>query len=252
MEVKELDNKIAVITGSSRGIGAAIALKMAEKGADIVLNYHSDNSQKYIDDLSNKISNLGQEVISVQADIAQFSQAEKLIQKAIDEFGKIDILVNNAGITSDNLLLRMTEKDWDKVVDVNLKGVFNCTKSVIRKMMKQRSGKIINLTSVVGITGNAGQANYSASKAGVIGFTKSIAQELAGRGITANAVAPGFIITDMTDNLSDKAREKLLDKIPLKQLGEASDVAELVCFFASSRSDYITGQVINVDGGMVM
>ena len=251
MNDSDLKNKVAIITGSSRGIGASIALKMAELGADIVLNYNSDSSKKYIDDISKKIRKYGREVIAVQADVSKIEDAKILIDKAIGSFNNIDILVNNAGITSDKLLLRMDGNDWDKVMDVNLKGVFNCTKAVIRKMMKQRYGKIINLSSVVGISGNAGQSNYSASKAGVIGFTKSIAQELASRNITANAVAPGFIKTDMTEDLSEKAKKELLDEIPLARLGEGEDVAELVAFLASDRANYINGQVINVDGGML-
>ena len=248
----ELKDKVAVITGSSRGIGAAIALKLAKEGANIVLNYHSDSSKKYVDELIEKIEEYNQEVIAVQADVSKLDEAKKLIDKALNKFSKIDILVNNAGINSDNLLLRMSEDEWDKVMNVNLKGVFNCTKAAIKSMMKNRQGKIINLTSVVGIRGNAGQANYSASKAGVIGFTKSIARELAGRNITANAVAPGFITTDMTDDIPEKSKKELKDEIPLSRLGNGEDVAELVSFLASDRSDYITGQVINVDGGMAM
>jgi len=248
----DLTDKVAVITGSSRGIGASIALKMARDGANIVLNYHSDSSKKYIDDLIEKIKGFNREVIAIQADVSKMDEAKKLINEALDKFSKIDILVNNAGINSDNLLLRMSEDDWDKVMDVNLKGVFNCTKTAIKSMMKKRQGKIINLTSVVGIKGNAGQANYSASKAGVIGFTKSVARELAGRNITANAVAPGFITTDMTDEIPEDAKEDLINEIPLSRLGKGEDVAELVSFLASDRADYITGQVINVDGGMAM
>ncbi|MGM0410120.1 MAG: 3-oxoacyl-[acyl-carrier-protein] reductase [Bacillota bacterium] len=249
---KELANKVAVITGSSRGIGKAIALKLAENGANIVLNYNSDSSKKYIEENLKKIENLGSEVIAVQADVSKMAEAKKLINETIDKFSKIDILVNNAGITKDNLLLRMKEKEWDKVMDVNLKGVFNCTKSTIRHMMKAKKGKIINLTSVVALKGNAGQINYSASKAGVIGFTKSLARELASRNITANAIAPGFIKTDMTDEISDKAKEELKTEIPLSRLGKGEDVAELVSFLASDKANYITGQVINVDGGMAM
>lgn len=249
---KELANKVAVVTGSSRGIGKAIALKLAKNGANIVLNYHSDSSKKYIEENIKEIKNIGSEVIAVQADIAKMDEAKKLINKTIEKFSKIDILVNNAGITKDNLLLRMKEKEWDKVMDVNLKGVFNCTKTTIRHMMKARQGKIINLTSVVALKGNAGQINYSASKAGVIGFTKSLARELASRNITANAIAPGFIKTDMTDEISDKAKEELKSEIPLSRLGKGEDVAELVSFLASDRANYITGQVINVDGGMAM
>jgi len=248
----DLTNKVAVITGSSRGIGASIALKMARDGANIVLNYHSDSSKKYIDELIEKIKAYNREVIAVQADVSKMDEAKKLISESLNKFSKIDVLVNNAGINSDNLLLRMSENDWDKVMDVNLKGVFNCTKAVIKSMMKKRQGKIINLTSVVGIKGNAGQANYSASKAGVIGFTKSVARELAGRNITANAVAPGFITTDMTDEIPEDAKEELIDEIPLSRLGKGEDVAELISFLASDRADYITGQVINVDGGMAM
>ncbi|HKL76247.1 MAG TPA: 3-oxoacyl-[acyl-carrier-protein] reductase [Halanaerobiales bacterium] len=252
MSNDDLTDKVAVITGSSRGIGASIALKMARDGANIVLNYHSDSSKKYIDDLIEKIKGFNREVIAIQADVSKMDEAKKLINEALDKFSKIDILVNNAGINSDNLLLRMSEDDWDKVMDVNLKGVFNCTKTAIKSMMKKRQGKIINLTSVVGIKGNAGQSNYSASKAGVIGFTKSIARELAGRNITANAVAPGFITTDMTDDIPEDAKKELMNEIPLSRLGKGEDVAELVSFLASDRSDYITGQVINVDGGMAM
>ncbi|MGM0437810.1 MAG: 3-oxoacyl-[acyl-carrier-protein] reductase [Bacillota bacterium] len=252
MSNEDLNNKVAVITGSSRGIGAAIALKLAQDGADIVLNYNSDSSKKYIEELIKKIKGYNREVIAVQADVSKMDEAQNIINEALEEFSKIDVLVNNAGINSDNLLLRMSEDDWNKVMDVNLKGVFNCTKAAIRSMMKKRQGKIINLTSVVGIRGNAGQANYSASKAGVIGFTKSIARELAGRNITANAVAPGFITTDMTDDIPENSKEELIDEIPLSRLGKGEDVAELVSFLASDRSDYITGQVINVDGGMAM
>lgn len=252
MSNENLNNKVAVITGSSRGIGAAIALKLAQDGADIVLNYNSDSSKKYIEELIRKIKEYNREVIAVQADVSKIDEAKNIINEALEEFSKIDILVNNAGINSDNLLLRMSEDDWDKVMNVNLKGVFNCTKAAIRSMMKKRQGKIINLTSVVGIRGNAGQANYSASKAGVIGFTKSIARELAGRNITANAVAPGFITTDMTDDIPENSKEELIDEIPLSRIGKGEDVAELVSFLASDRSNYITGQVINVDGGMAM
>lgn len=249
---KELANKVAVVTGSSRGIGKAIALKLAKNGANIVLNYHSNSSKKYIEENIKEIENIGSEVIAIQADVSKLNEAKKLINKAIEKFSKIDILINNAGITKDNLLLRMKEKEWDKVMDVNLKGVFNCTKSTIRHMMKEKQGKIINLTSVVALKGNAGQINYSSSKAGVIGFTKSLARELASRNITANAIAPGFIKTDMTDEISDKAKEELKAEIPLSRLGKGEDVAELVSFLASDRANYITGQVINVDGGMAM
>ncbi|ACL69785.1 3-oxoacyl-[acyl-carrier-protein] reductase [Halothermothrix orenii] len=248
-----LKGKVAVITGSSRGIGAATAKKLAEKGANVVINYpfpgEKENTNKVVAEIENIT---GVEAIAVEADVSSLDAAKKLIKKAVDKFGKVDILVNNAGITRDNLLLRMKEEEWDSVINVNLKGVFNCTKAVVRSMMKQRSGKIINLASVVGIMGNAGQSNYSASKAGVIGFTKSIAKELSSRGITANAVAPGFIKSHMTDQLSDDVKEAMLNAIPLKKFGTVDDVASLICFLASPEADYINGQVINVDGGMVM
>ena len=252
MSTEKDNTKVAVITGSSRGIGADIALKLAQQGNNIVLNYHSDKSKENIEKLIEKIKGYDQEVIAVKADVSKMDQAKNLINRALDKFSAIDILVNNAGINKDNLLLRMSEEEWDQVMNVNLKGVFNCTKAVIKSMMKNRKGKIINLSSVVGIRGNAGQANYSASKAGVIGFTKSVARELAGRNITANAIAPGFIKTDMTDSIPEDAKKELLDEIPLSRLGKSEDVAELVAFLASDRSDYITGQVINVDGGMAM
>lgn len=247
-----LEGKVAVITGSSRGIGSETAIKLADAGANIVINYpfqaEKDNAEK----VASRIKSKGQKVIRVEANVAEFDQAKKLIQKSLHEFDKIDILINNAGITRDNLLLRMKEKDWDQVMDVNLKGVFNCTKAVTKSMMKQRSGKIINLASVVGIMGNAGQANYSASKAGVIGFTKSVAREFGARGITVNAIAPGFIKSHMTEELSKNVKKSLLDNIPLNEFGSQEDVANLILFLASPAADYITGQVINVDGGMAM
>lgn len=243
-----LKGKTAIVTGASRGIGKAIALKLAENGANIVLNYRSSS----IDDIINEIEAKGVKVVAVQGDVSISEDADKLIKAAVDNFGSVDILVNNAGITKDGLLMRMKDEDFDKVIDVNLKGAFNTIRAASTIMMKQRSGKIINLSSVVGLTGNAGQANYSASKAGLLGLTKSVARELAARGITCNAVAPGFIETDMTDVLSDKVKEGLLNNIPLKRLGKPEDVANLVCFLASQNANYITGQVMNVDGGMVM
>lgn len=247
-----LEGKVAVITGSSRGIGATTAVKMAKAGADIVINYpfpgEKDNAAKVVAE----IKKIGCKAIMIEADISNFEEAQAMAKKAIEEFGRIDVLVNNAGITRDNLLLRMKEEDWDTVMNVNLKGVFNCTKAVVRTMMKQRSGTVINLASVVGIMGNPGQANYSASKAGVIGFTKTIAKELSSRGITANAVAPGFIESHMTDNLTEDVKEAMLNAVPLQRFGLQDDVANLICFLASDEAGYINGQVINVDGGMVM
>jgi 3-oxoacyl-[acyl-carrier protein] reductase len=243
-----LKGKTAVITGGSRGIGKAIAIKLAEMGANIVVNYRSSS----IEEVLTEIKAFGVNAIGVQCDISNSEDADKLIKTAFAEFGSVDILVNNAGITKDGLIMRMKDQDFDSVINTNLKGTFNTIRSASSIMMKQRSGKIVNLTSVVGITGNAGQANYAASKAGVIGLTKSVARELASRGITCNAVAPGFIETDMTDSLSDKVKEATLGSIPLKKLGTTEDVANLVGFLASDLSNYITGQVINVDGGMVM
>lgn len=245
-----MQGKTAVITGASRGIGKAIAIKLAELGANIVINYRSSSSS--IEELIKEIEALGSKVIAVQGDVSIFSDAENIMKKALEAFGKIDILVNNAGITRDGLILRMKEEDFDKVVEVNLKGAFNCIRHVTPIMIKQKSGKIINISSVVGVTGNSGQLNYAAAKAGIIGMTKSAARELASRGINVNAVAPGFIKTDMTDVLSDKVKESTLNGIPLKRFGDTQDIAKVVIFLASSCSDYITGQVLNVDGGMVM
>jgi 3-oxoacyl-[acyl-carrier protein] reductase len=245
-----LKDKVAVVTGASRGIGKAIAIKLAELGANIVVNYRS--SKEAVEEVVKEIEAKGAKVLAIQGDVSKFSEAENIIKKAKEEFGRIDILVNNAGITRDGLLLRMKEEDFDSVIDVNLKGAFNCLRHVTPIMMKQRSGKIINISSVVGVTGNAGQVNYSASKAGIIGMTKSAARELAARGITVNAIAPGFIQTDMTEVLSDKVQESIKANIPLKKLGSPEDVANLSAFLASDSASYITGQVINVDGGMAM
>ncbi|MGM0471194.1 MAG: 3-oxoacyl-[acyl-carrier-protein] reductase [Bacillota bacterium] len=248
----DLTNQVAVVTGSSRGIGRAIALAYAQAGAKVAVNYPVEAEAENAEKVVSEIEDLGAEAVAIQANVAELSEAKSMMSTVKDKFGAVDIVVNNAGITRDNLLLRMKEEDWDAVIDVNLKGVFNCTKAVTKIMMKQRSGKIINIASVVGRMGNAGQANYSASKAGVIGFTKSIARELASRGIQANAIAPGFINSKMTEELSDEVTEKMLDEIPLDKFGEPEDVANLALFLASEKSDYITGQVINVDGGILM
>ncbi|MFD3155424.1 3-oxoacyl-[acyl-carrier-protein] reductase [Haloimpatiens sp. FM7330] len=245
-----LKEKVAIVTGASRGIGRAIALKLAEKGANIVVNYR--NNKEMADELVAEIEAKGVKALAIKSDISKFEDAENMIKQAVKEFGSIDILVNNAGITKDTLILRMKEEDFDRVIEVNLKGAFNCIKHASKIMMKQRCGRIINMSSVVGIVGNAGQINYAAAKAGIIGMTKSAAKELASRGITVNAVAPGFIRTDMTEVLSDKVKEEALKSIPLKRMGETSDIANVVAFLASEEGSYITGQVINVDGGMVM
>ena len=245
-----LKDKVAIVTGGTRGIGRAIALKLADHGANIVINYR--NSDKEAEELKAILEGKGVKVLTVKCDISNFEDSKNLMDKCKEVFGKIDILVNNAGITKDTLIMRMKEEDFDNVIDVNLKGTFNCAKHASAIMLKQRFGKIINMTSVVGIAGNAGQVNYAASKAGVIGLTKSLAKELGSRGITVNAVAPGFINTDMTASLSEKVKEEASKNIPLKRLGDPEDVANLVGFLASDSANYITGQVINVDGGMVM
>lgn len=244
----DLKGKTAVITGSARGIGRAIAEALAEAGANVVI---SDINQEASDATAKEIADKYQvEAIGVTANVAKKAETDELINKAIEKFGQIDIMVNNAGITKDNLLMRMSEDEWDAVLTVNLKGVFNGIQSVTRPMMKARSGKIINIASVVGITGNAGQANYSAAKAGVIGLTKTTARELAARGVNVNAVAPGFIATDMTDKLSDEVKENINTRIPFGKMGTAQDVANAVRFLSSEDAAYITGQVVNVCGGM--
>lgn len=245
-----LKGQVALITGASRGIGKAIATKLAENGAKIVVNY-AGNEQKAQETVDAIIS-AGGEAIKVKADVSNENDVKSMVKETLDTFGHIDILVNNAGITKDNLIMRMSEDDFDQVIDTNLKGVFLCTKSVIRHMMKQKSGKIINVSSVVGISGNAGQANYVSAKAAVIGLTKTTAKELATRNILVNAIAPGFITTEMTDQLTEEQKESMLNLIPLQKLGSAEDVANTALFLASDMSSYITGQTIQVDGGMIM
>ncbi len=250
MKLNMEERKVAFITGGSRGIGKEVATKFAENGYNIVINYVSDKTD--VEALRKEWEAKGVEALILKADVTKAEEVENVVKTAVDTFGKIDVLVNNAGITRDNLLMRMSEEEFDKVIETNLKGTFVVTKAVTKYMMKKRSGSIVNLSSVVGVVGNAGQCNYSASKAGVIGFTKSVAKELSSRNIRANAVAPGFIETDMTAVLSDAVKENIHNQIPLKRMGSAKEVANLVYFLGSDESSYITGQVINVDGGMVM
>jgi len=247
-----VENKLgtAIVTGASRGIGKAIALKLAEEGYNIVINYV--NGKESAEEVAKQAESLGAKVLVIQANISVADEVSNLVNETLKEFGTIDVLVNNAGITRDNLLIRMSEKDFEEVIDTNLKGAFLCTKAVSKPMMKQRKGKIINISSVVGITGNAGQSNYSAAKAGLIGFTKSIAKELAVRNITVNAIAPGFIETEMTAVLPEKVRDAFLSGVPAGRMGNPEDVANAVAFLASEKANYITGQVLNIDGGMVM
>ena len=245
-----LDGKVALVTGASRGIGRAIAIRLASEGAKVAINYAGNTAKA--EEVKAEIEKNGGEAILVQADISSTEAVDAMVEKVVEAFGQIDILVNNAGITRDGLLMRMKEEDFDAVINTNLKGVFYCTKPVSKLMMKKRSGRIINMASVVGLMGNAGQTNYAAAKAGVIGFSKSAAKELAARGITVNMVAPGFIDTDMTAAMTDKAKEMTLTGIPLNRMGTPEDVANAVAFLVSDNASYITGQVINVDGGMVM
>jgi len=244
----DLSDRVAIVTGSGRGIGQAIALKLAEVGATVVINDIGEAS--FVDSVAQEIKAMNRESLAILADISLSSDANRLVEETIATYGRVDILVNNAGITRDQLLLRMSDDDWDKVINVNLKSVFLCTRAVLRHMVKQRWGRIVSIASIIGIVGNAGQANYASTKAGIIGFTRSIAKEVASRGITANAVAPGFIDTSMTQQLEENQRQELKKRIPLGYLGTPRDVAEAVAFLASEEARYITGQVLNVDGGM--
>ena len=245
------NEKVALVTGAARGIGKEIAVKLAKEGYDVAVNYRTKTDE--LDALKAEIENdFGVKCALVQGDVASFEDAEKMVKETVEELGKIDVLVNNAGITKDGLFMRMSKEDFEKVIDINLVGTFNVTRNVIPLMIKQRSGRVINISSVVGVAGNAGQTNYSASKAGIIGFTKSLAREVASRNILVNAVAPGFIATDMTSVLNDTQKESINAQIPLKRMGSSEDVANLVKFLASEEASYITGQVINVDGGMIM
>jgi 3-oxoacyl-[acyl-carrier protein] reductase len=243
----DLEGNVAIVTGSARGIGRAIALELARRGADVVI---SDVEESMAGSTAKEVSALGRRSLAIGCDVSQREEVDKLVQETVKELGKLDIFVNNAGITRDTLALRMTEEQWSKVLDINLKGTFFGCQSAAKVMVKARRGKIVNIASVVGLTGNAGQANYSASKAGVVALTRTLAKELASRSINVNAIAPGFIETDMTKQLSEKARQAFLEKIPLSRPGTPEDVAKLACFLCSAESDYITGQVIPVDGGM--
>lgn len=244
------EGKVALVTGAGKGIGKEIALELARGGAKCVINYAS--SAAGAESVAEEIRAMGSEAMTYKCDVSDADAVQKMITDVMEQYGRIDILVNNAGITKDGLMLKMTEADFMAVLDINLKGAFNCMKAVTKQMMKQRYGRIINITSIVGIIGNAGQVNYAASKAGLIGMTKSAARELASRNITVNAVAPGFIETDMTDVLPDSVKEQLLAQIPMKKLGQTGDIANAVCFLADEKASYITGQVLQVNGGMAM
>ena len=246
----KLDGKAALVTGASRGIGAEIAKQLAKEGARVAVNY--SGSQSKAEEVVNDIVAAGGQAFAIQASVSDAENVTDMVKQTIEQFGSVDILVNNAGITRDNLLMRMKESEWGDVINTNLKGVFLCTKAVTRQMMKQRAGKIINIASIVGVSGNAGQANYVAAKAGVIGLTKTTAKELASRHINVNAIAPGFITTEMTDELSEDVKNQMLTQIPLSKLGNPQDVAKAVVFLASDDASYITGQTLHVDGGMVM
>jgi len=245
----KLKDKVLVVTGAARGIGREIAIRFAQEGADVAA---WDVETNEMESLKAEIEGRGRRFLGLQVDVSDFDTVKTSVENVLDGFSRIDILINNAGITRDNLLIRMSDADWDSVIEVNLKGVFNCTKAVSRVMLKQKSGRIINISSVIGIFGNAGQSNYAASKGGIISFTKSIAKELAPRGITVNAIAPGFIDTGMTQSLADEVKEKYLQSIPLRRMGTGEDVAEAAVFLASERASYITGETIRVDGGLAM
>lgn len=243
-------SKVALITGATRGIGRQIALTLSKEGYDIALNYRKENEE--LESIKKEIEENKVKCLAIKGDVSNFDDCEKFVKQVMETFGKIDVLVNNAGITKDMLLMRMKKEDFEQVIDVNLVGTFNVTKNVINHMLKARSGRIINISSVVGVSGNAGQTNYAASKAGIIGFTKSLAKEVASRGILVNAIAPGFIETSMTEILKDDVKEEIAKNIPLKRMGKAQDVANCVKFLTSEDSSYITGQVLHVDGGMLM
>ena len=245
-----LTGKIALVTGGSRGIGRAIVIHLAESGADVAFTYRSRKEEA--DSLVAELQSKGRKAAAFQSNAADHAQANEVVQNVIKDFGRLDILVNNAGVTKDGLLMRMSEQDWDEVIQTNLKSVFNFTKAACRQMMGQQAGKIINISSVVGVIGNAGQSNYVASKAGVIGFTKSMAKELASRNIQVNAIAPGFVETDMTEKLNEKQKEAILSIIPMKRMSKPDEIASVVSFLASADSNYITGQTLCVDGGMAM
>jgi 3-oxoacyl-[acyl-carrier protein] reductase len=249
--MKLLEGKLSIVTGAARGIGAAIALKLAEQGSNIVLTYVSDGSAEKANQLASEIEKLGVQAMVRQSNAGEYASCEQLVQDTLTQFGKIDVCVNNAGISKDNLLMRMTEEQWDEVMMINLKSIYNMTKQVIKPMMKARSGSIINMSSIVGVRGNAGQSSYAASKAGIIGFTKSIALELGSRNIRCNAIAPGFVETDMTHYLKEgAAATEFLKKIPLGRFGTANEIADTTLFLASDMSSYITGQVISTCGGL--